>query len=346
MKENRDFGSAIGDRRLIFNRKSQVADCNPMVIDCHVHISALMPGHGSMSRKLLDSFAFRFMRWRLGVKGEDERTERQLESVLVRTIDETPKLDAAVVLAFDAVYRPDGTRDDANTHLFVTNDYVMELARRHRKVLFGASVHPYRRDALDELERCVAGGAVLAKWLPNTQGMNPADGRCLAFYDALAQHRLPLLCHTGGEKSLPQVDPLLGEPRLLEPALQRGVTVILAHCGTRSFPGEPDWLDQFTQIVRKYPNAYGDTSALNLPMRSHAYGPALRDPQVRSKLVHGSDWPIIAIPPLSRLGTATALDLMADGNWMRRDVRIKQALGFDEGYWQRAGSILRLRRST
>ena len=62
-----------------------------------------------------------------------------------------------------------------------------------RKMLFGASVHPYRKDAVAELERCVAAGAVLLKWLPITQGFNPADPRCFPFYEALAHHKLPLL---------------------------------------------------------------------------------------------------------------------------------------------------------
>src|SRR4051812_33205908 len=60
----------------------------PLIIDVHVHVSALTPGHGSMSRRILDSAAFRFIRWRLGVKGENEATERALERKLVQTIEE------------------------------------------------------------------------------------------------------------------------------------------------------------------------------------------------------------------------------------------------------------------
>src|SRR5690606_31532965 len=208
------------------------------------------------------------------------------------------------------VYRPDGTRDDANTHLYVTNDYVIELAARHRQILFGASVNPYRPDAIDELERCVKAGAVLMKWLPITQGMNPADERCIPFYEALAHHKLPLLCHTGGERSLPRVDDALADPRLLEPALQRGVTVIAAHCGTRSHRLDVDYLGTFVQMVNEYEHLYGDTAALNLPTRGYAWDVLLRDPLVRSRLVHGSDWPIIALPPVKQLGWESAWELM------------------------------------
>src|SRR5688572_31306629 len=106
-----------------------------------------------MSPRLLNSIPFRFMRWRMGLVGADEATERALEARLAQVIEQTAGLDAAVVLAFDAVYDADGRRDDARTHFFVTNEYVSELSERHPKMLFGASVHPYRPDALDELER-------------------------------------------------------------------------------------------------------------------------------------------------------------------------------------------------
>src|SRR3989440_4486174 len=178
-----------------------------MVIDCHVHVAACTLGHGSMSLRLQGKLAFRFMRWHFGLKGFDEQTERVLESKLVGAIDGCEQLDKAVVLAFDKVYTPDGQPDEDNTHLYVTNDYVMDLAARHPKVLFGASVHPYRRDALAEIERCWRAGAVLLKWLPITQVVNPADDRCIPLYDFLAHHQLPLLCHTGGEKSLPPIAP-------------------------------------------------------------------------------------------------------------------------------------------
>lgn len=314
-----------------------------MIVDVHVHISALTAANGGMSDRLLNSLAFRFMKWRLGLSGQDDRTEAQLRQVLFATLDATPELDAAVILAFDAVHdRATGRLDPANTHLYTKNDYVIDLARQHRKILFGASIHPYRPDAVDELERCVAAGAVLVKWLPITQGMNPADERCLPFYEAMAHHRIPLLCHTGGEKSLPNIAPETAPPELLRPALERGVTVIAAHCGTRSTFTEADHVRQFARMCHEHEYFYGDTAALNLPTRSHAYRAIFDDPVVQSKLVHGSDWPIPVIPPASVLGMAAAADAWLERNWLRRDVLIKQQLGFDAGYWGRAAKVLRL----
>ena len=313
-----------------------------MILDLHVHVSALTPGHGCMSGRLLNSLPFRFMRWRLGIPGTDAATERAIAVKLAETIDGTPTLDAAVILAFDAVYDRDGRMDEANTHLYVTNDYVIELCKANPKMLFGASVHPYRKDAVAEVGRCAAAGAVLMKWLPIVQGMDPADERCVPFYEALAHHKLPLLCHTGGEKSLPNLDLSLADPLLLRPALDRGVTVIMAHCGTRSAPGETDYLPRFVRMAHEYEHCYGDTAALNLPTRNYAYETILKDRVVRSKLLHGSDWPIISFPPVMELGVPASLGLMRERNWMQRDVLIKQRLGFDDAYWHRAAKVLRV----
>ena len=313
-----------------------------MILDVHVHTCAASPGHGFMSQRLFKSLPFRFMRWRLGLGDYGPQTERELEKKLVETIDGAEKLDAAVILAFDAVHDHDGRMDEANTHLYVTNDYVIELARRNRKMLFGASVHPYRKDAVAEIERCVKAGAVLLKWLPNTQCFNPSDERCIPFYEALAHHKLVLLSHTGGEKSLPSLDKTVGDPALLEPALKRGVTVIAAHCGTRSGLTDPDYLPTFLRMAREHEHFYGDTSALNLPTRSYAYKQILADKAVREKLVHGSDWPILPVPPLRHSGIGGSIAAWREGNWIRRDVKIKERMGFDDAYWQRAARVLRV----
>lgn len=294
-----------------------------------------------MSPRLLKSLPFRFMRWRFGIKGSDGGAERQVEAKLAQTIADTPELDAAVVLAFDAVHTREGEFDAANTHLYVTNDYAREVTARHEKMLFACSVHPYRKDAVAEVERCVKAGAVLMKWLPLVQNFNPADALCFPVYEALAHFKLPLLSHTGGEKSLPYLDAASADPALLLPALERGVTVIAAHCGTTSSVLDTDYLPRFCRMAREHEHFYGDTAALNLPNRSYAWKTLLADAQVRNKLVHGSDWPIISLPPIRRLGLAGLKHFRQD-NWMRRDVMIKRELGLDDAYWQRGATLLRL----
>lgn len=312
-----------------------------MVIDCHVHLSATVMPHGRMSQKLLNSIPFRFMRWRLGLDPEGDAFDSDLVTLIDRLIGDTPGLDACVMLAFDAVHDFEGRRDDANTHLYVSNDYVRETCAKHpKRMLFGASVHPYRTDAVAELERCVANGAVLIKWLPIVQNFNPADPRCEPFYEAMAALNIPLLAHTGGEQSLPNLDKSVASPDLLIPALKRGVKVIMAHCGTRSTAADTDYVPHFVRLAKEYEHCYGDTAALNLPTRSYAYKTILNDPIVREKIVHGSDWPILPVPPATLIGMGASFKLWSEPNWLRRDVEIKRKLEFNDAYWNRAAKLL------
>jgi len=295
-----------------------------------------------MSRTLLDSVPFRFMRWKFGLVGEDAHTEQVLEDLLARTVAEASPVNAAVVLAFDAVHDAAGKRDAARTHFEVANDYVRDVTRKAPGLLYGASIHPYRRDAVAELERVARDGAVLIKWLPITQDIDPSDARCFPFYEALAHLGIPLLSHTGWERTLPTANDRVADPALLRPALERGVTVIMAHCGTRSFFGESCHVDSFMRMARDWEHCYGDTSALNLPTRAYGWRRLLEDDVVRAKLVHGSDWPILPLPPVRRVGIGGSIAVMRERNWMRRDALVKQRLGLEGDYWTRAARLLRV----
>src|SRR5215469_8132379 len=91
-------------------------------------------------------------------------------------------LDAVVLLTHERVHDPDGTfRNDLGS-MFVPNDVVLDLAQRHPEFLAGVSIHPARRDAIDELDRCIARGAVLMKCLPNCQNIDVSDVRYIPFW--------------------------------------------------------------------------------------------------------------------------------------------------------------------
>jgi len=74
-----------------------------------------------------------------------------------------------VILALDAVYDTNGKRDIRKTRLVIDNDFVLSLVADQPELLFGASIHPYRKDALDALQRLARNGACLVKWIPSTQ---------------------------------------------------------------------------------------------------------------------------------------------------------------------------------
>ena len=121
---------------------------------------------------------------------------------------------------------------------------------------------PARRDAIDELNRCLERGAVLMKCLPNCQNIDPSDVRYRPFWERMAEARLPLLAHTGGEHTVPMVNPRLADPKLLRLPLECGVTVIAAHCATKSGPTDRDFFDDWAAMLAEFPNLYGDISAM------------------------------------------------------------------------------------
>jgi len=66
-------------------------------------------------------------------------------------------------------------------------------AREHPEFLPAVSIHPARPDAIEELERCLADGAVMMKCLPNCHNIDCNDRRYARFWERLAAAGLPLL---------------------------------------------------------------------------------------------------------------------------------------------------------
>ena len=253
--------------------------------------------------------------------------------------------DAVVLLAHEQVYDPDGTlRRDLGT-MHVPNDVVLDLADRHPEFLPGVSIHPARADALEELERCLARGAVLMKCLPNCQNIDPSDARYRRFWERMAEARLPLLAHTGGENTVQEVNRALADPKLLRLPLECGVTVIAAHCATKSGLGDRDFFADWAKMLSEFPNLYGDISAMVSLNRCRHLSDCLR-PEIEPRILHGSDFPV---PVLGhRLWMQTSLSwrefrqLQKIKNPLERDWQFKQALGFPEEVRTRAASLLRV----
>ena len=259
-------------------------------------------------------------------------------------------LDAAVILAQDEPYREDGTLIEGVGSFYVPNDYVLRLARENREFLPAVSIHPARPDAAEELERCLAGGAVMLKCLPNCQNIDWNLRRYTRFLERMAETGLVLLAHTGSERTLPVLDARLADPRVLTRPLEIGVTCIAAHCGTGLMALDPDYFDVFVDLIRRYPRLYGDNSALascNFRSRPGALR-RLIQPGLVERVVHGSDVPV---PVTAALLWACGLVSWrawrlsaAEANPLERDVSIKQALGFPEETFTRLSALLRPRQ--
>lgn len=274
----------------------------------------------------------------------DWRSGKALRRTCLRLVHES-SLDAIVLLAHERVHDPDGTPRHDLGSMFVPNGVVLALAKEHAEFLAGVSIHPARHDALDELERCIAQGAVLMKCLPNCQNIDMSDARYIPFWKKMAAERLPLLAHAGGEHTVPVINAAFADPKLLRTPLECGVTVIAAHCGTSSGFFDRDYFDDWVAMLRDFPNLYGDISALVSLNRCAHLRDCLRE-EIAPRILHGSDFPV---PVLGhRLWLQGSLDRQAFrriqkiDNPLERDWQFKRALGFSEDILPRAAKLLRL----
>ena len=253
-------------------------------------------------------------------------------------------LGAAVILAQDDVRDEQGRGMEGVGSFYVPNDYVLKLAQNHKEFLPAVSIHPARPDAIEELDRCLAAGAVMMKYLPNCQNINCNDRRFTKFWERMAEAKLPLLAHTGGEHTLPVMRPEFANPRVLTRPLECGVTVIAAHCGTKSGLFDPEYFHVFAEMTQRFPNLYGDTSAFNVPSRGRHIPECLREP-LASRMVHGSDYPV---PVHGHWGWMRGFlnweafrRAQRNPNILERDYRLKVAMGFSPESFTRIGKLLR-----
>ena len=254
-------------------------------------------------------------------------------------------LKSAIVLAHEEVYDENGKRLEKLGTMYVPNDYVLLLCKKYPNFLPAVSIHPARPDAIDELERCAALGAVIMKCLPNCQNIDCSNPKYKPFWQKMAALRMPLLAHTGGEFSVQVVNRRYEDPELLRLPLECGVTIIAAHAASRSFPVGKDYFQVFREMLYKYSNLYGDVSALCTPFRSYCLKQCL-SPEFAGRIVQGSDIPIpvSAFWPFVRglYGFSEFRRLAAIKNPLERDYQIKKAIGFSEDIFSRAAKLIRL----
>jgi len=248
-----------------------------------------------------------------GITDLDHADEQYVErlAALVRGI---PDHGRHLLLAFDRYYGPDGRADPARTEFYVPNDYAFAVAEAWPDLFeAAASVHPYRPDALSELERCRKRGARVVKWLPNAMGIDPADPRCDPFYAKLKSLDMVLLSHAGDEQAVDGAEAQgCGNPLRLRRALDAGVTVIVAHCASLGRgedlddPAHPlrDNFDLFLRLMdeKRYEGRlFGEISGLTQSNRMpRPLLTLLNRRDLHPRLVNGSDYPIPAINVLVR----------------------------------------------
>ncbi len=286
------------------------------ILDHHVHLAGLGSDESGCS---IDPRVFSWWHPRkrvrflfyldaAGVHGR-EHADRQLVERLVERATASPVPIRCALLAFDHARTAEGAIDEARSELYVPNEWAVRVAAERPELFVPViSVHPYRADALRELERWAAQGVRLVKWLPNSMNIDPADPRCDAFYDCLARHDMTLLVHTGEEQAVDAAElQELGNPLRLRRALGKGVRVVAAHCASlgegldldHPERGRAPNFDLFLRLMdepRAQGELYGEISAAVFRNRDpRVLRTLLERTDLHARLLYGSDYPLPAI---------------------------------------------------
>ncbi|MFZ5444520.1 MAG: amidohydrolase family protein [Myxococcota bacterium] len=311
------------------------AGLDPMrVLDTHVHVVGLGRGGtgcevgARLQSPLNPGEYFKFSIY-LAASGVTDlaHADQQYLGRLTELLERQSPHGRALLLAFDRAHDDAGRPLPEASEFYTPNEYVLSLARAAPHLFVPcASVHPYRADAVEALERAVAGGAVAVKWLPNAMNIDPSSARCDAFYDALVRLRVPLISHAGEEKAVHAEEAQrLGNPLHLRRPLDRGVTVVVAHCA--SLGQNPDldagangpWVDNFELFVRLLGEdrwkgrLYGDLSAMTQVNRvGRPVRHLLEHPELHARLINGSDYPLPAINALMQTRAIVEAGLLTE----------------------------------
>lgn len=323
-----------------------------MRIDCHIHLVGTgSGGSGCWYRpRGLTRIGEPILARAVGLTTRDLRGpdfDRLYLERMLSLVRESESIDRGLLLAQELPHREDGSPLPDNASFYVPNSYVLETARSHPEFLPAISIHPARKDALDELEQCLAEGAAALKCLPNVQAIDWNNRRYTKFLERMAEASLPLLAHTGSERTMPVLDARLASPRVLTRALEIGVTCIAAHAGTGMMLLDPDYFGEFADMLAKFPNLYGDNSALaglSFRLRPSALQ-RLVSPEMQARIIHGSDLPVpssgwltwaFGMLPWQHLSESRKI-----ANPIERDAVLKRLLGFGEESFTLASKILR-----
>lgn len=327
------------------------------IIDMHVHVA----GIGADSDCFITPDLLKNWRYDIYLKafGTSEAELRSKGDELIfdkiaARLDASRLVDGAVLLALDRVYDPaSGEPQPELTEVYIPNDFVRRGCDRFDNLHYGASVNPYRKDWAAQLQKAKAEGAVLIKWLPAVQQIDPSDPQLNPFYAKLAELGLPLLTHTGAERSFSSSNDRLGDPLLLRNALDAGVTVIAAHVATTGSHDGEAYIDRLLPLLQRYDNLYTDISSLTQLNKIFYPGRVVRTGAIAHKLLYGSDFPLIStgVGPFRlvsgwnffwRLSWRPLLALHRTVNDWDRDLLLKQALGFRTDCFARPAQLLNL----
>jgi hypothetical protein len=325
------------------------------IIDMHCHTAGLGYGKSGcfISNALRTSWRFKVYLRAFGVSEDELR--RFGDIVILKRLSlllaNSRCVSEAVVLAMDGVVGKDGELDAQATEIYIPNEFIAGNVGRFGNIIYGASINPYRRDSLERLDKAKEDGAVLIKWLPPVQNIDPS-GKCIVpFYKRLQELGLPLLSHTGDESSFTKSQNELADPERLRLPLDMGVTVIAAHAAAAGKTKGERNLDRLLSMFGTYKNLYADISALTQVNRPGQLATLLRRSEAHDRLLYGSDMPLLRTGLVSpfyfsnRISLKIAVSIARIRNPWDQDVRLKQALGVPGTAFSMPAEILKINKN-
>jgi uncharacterized protein len=248
-----------------------------------------------------------------------------------------------LLFAFERAYHENGAPDLERTTFHVPDDYARDIARGYPAYFeWAASIHPYRRDCVEQLEKARREGARAVKWLPSAMGIDPASARCDLFYDKMRDLNLPLISHAGEERAaLGREAHDFGNPLRLRRALDAGVRVVVAHCASlgqdRDLDRGGSSVESFSLFERMMGESrygerlFGDISAMTQVSRA---GPNLarviERTEWHARLLNGSDYPLPGVMPIFSVDYLVSLGLIAEkAAPVLKEIRLHNPLLFD-----------------
>jgi predicted TIM-barrel fold metal-dependent hydrolase len=250
-----------------------------------------------------------------------------------------------LLFAFERAHDEAGAPDLEHTMFHVPNDYARDVAKKHAEDFeWAASIHPYRKDAVEALEQAARDGARGVKWLPSAMGIDPASPRCDLFFRKMQELKIPLIAHAGQERAvLGREAHDFGNPLRLRRALDAGVRVVVAHCASMGEDRDLDkgpngpYVESFSLFERlmKVPaydgRLHGDISAMTQVNRA---GPMLvrtiESADWHTRLLNGSDYPLPGVMPVFSVDYLVSLKLLPEESaQVLRDIRAHNPMLFD-----------------
>eukprot|EP01091_Cochliopodium_minus_P000675 TRINITY_DN10592_c0_g1_i1.p1 TRINITY_DN10592_c0_g1~~TRINITY_DN10592_c0_g1_i1.p1 ORF type:complete len:629 (-),score=151.14 TRINITY_DN10592_c0_g1_i1:4-1890(-) len=291
------------------------------IIDYHCHVLGM--GKGGTGCFCKDTFGINENLTKLkinivsqasGVKNKECADQEYIEK-LIKCIKGFKAYGKCAILAFDSYYNEDGTINKEMTTFSTPNEYIYDLHQKYPMYFLPTiSIHPYRKDAIEQLEHWGKKGVKMIKWLPNSMGIDPQHKLCIPYYEKVKELGMVILVHTGEEKAVVSHDDLqkFGNPLVLRTPLDMGVKIIMAHCATLGQnkdidlddESEQHFVDNFYLFLRmmdepKYEGLlFGDISAICQINRMKYVIKLLERKDIHHRLLNGSDYPLVSVPML------------------------------------------------